>query len=266
MVAVFEAAHGRSKASGRIAVVLATAALSALLTLSGDVALAQTPAATALPTGAQVVAGAATLQQAGAQLTVQQASDKLITNWQSFNIGANATVRFVQPGAASVALNRVLSNDPSAIYGTLQSNGQVFLVNPSGVLFGASARVDVGGLVASSLQLADADFLAGRYRFGGPATSGAVGNEGRISAAQGGTLAFIAPRVHNSGSLSAPQGSVALGAGEQVSMDFAGDKLLRFSVDQGTVDALVDNQGLIQASGGSVVLSARAADAVTRGL
>ena len=179
MEAVCGTARGRSKASGRNAAVLATAAIGALLTLFSDPAQAQkhkqAPATTALPTGAQVVSGSATLQQAGAQLTVHQASDKLITNWQSFNIGAGATVRFNQPGAASVALNRVISNDPSAIFGTLQSNGQVFLVNPSGVLFGASARVDVGGLVASSLQLADADFLAGRYRFGGPATSGAVG-------------------------------------------------------------------------------------------
>ena len=125
--------------AARSGVLLPRAALATLLALFSSQALPQAPAPTALPSGAQVVSGSATVQQAGAQLTVQQASDKLITNWQSFNIGANATVRFNQPGAASVALNRVLSNDPSAIFGTLQSNGQVFLVNPSGVLFGASA-------------------------------------------------------------------------------------------------------------------------------
>ena len=123
------------------------------------------PAATALPTGASVVSGLATLQQTGANLTINQSSQNLVTNWESFNIGRDASVRFVQPNASSVALNRVQSADPSAIHGSLSANGQVFLLNPAGVIFGATARVDVGGLVASSLGLSDAGFLAGRNDF-----------------------------------------------------------------------------------------------------
>jgi filamentous hemagglutinin family protein len=239
-------------------------ALSAIALAAGAQTAPVGPAPGALPQGPQVQAGSATLQQAGQVLTVLQASDKLVTNWQRFDIGADATVRFVQPGRDSVALNRVLSQDPSAIFGQLQANGQVFLVNPSGVLFGASARVDVGGLVASSLALADADFLAGRHRFNGTAAAGAVQNAGRIQVADGGYVAFLAPRVANSGQIVAPQGDVVLAASEAASLDFAGDRLLNFTLDRGTLDALIDQQGLVQAEGGRVLLSARGADAAVR--
>ncbi|MBT9488676.1 MAG: filamentous hemagglutinin N-terminal domain-containing protein [Rubrivivax sp.] len=246
----------RTPAWALTAIALATLALAAG---------AQTaPPPGTLPQGAQVQAGAATLQQNGTLLTIQQTSDKLVTNWQRFDIGADATVRFLQPGRDSVALNRVLSQEPSAVFGRLQANGQVFLLNPSGVLFGATARVDVGGLVASSLALADADFLAGRHRFNGTATSGAVQNAGHIQAAEGGYVAFLAPRVLNSGQIMAPQGDVVLAAGNAASLDFVGDRLLHFTLDQGTVAALVDQQGLVQAEGGRVLLSARAADAALR--
>ena len=125
----------------------------------------------------------AAITQAGAQMTIQQASDKAILNWQSFDIGAGHQVTFQQPNASAVALNRVLGADASTIHGTLQANGRVFLVNPNGMLFGAGANVNVGGLVASTLNIADNDFLQGLYQFSGQGSNmqgAALRNEGRI--------------------------------------------------------------------------------------
>ncbi|MCS6242328.1 MAG: filamentous hemagglutinin N-terminal domain-containing protein [Opitutus sp.] len=248
-----------------LAVVLAT--LLSVAPVQGQILpIVLAPAPTALPTGANVVSGVASLQQSGANLTITQSSQQLITNWQTFNIGSDASVRFVQPSASSVALNRVQSSDPSAIYGSLSSNGQVFLLNPAGVIFGASARVDVGGLVASSLALSDAGFLAGRHAFEKNAGAAAawVVNAGQIRTAEGGYVAFLAPRVENQGTISAAQGSVALVAADKVSLNFDGQRLINFTVDQGALDAQVQNSGRLQASGGAVLLSARAADHLTQ--
>ena len=274
-VAVAEGARGRGKSASRkltaalVGTALSGAALAAPPGLAGIAAptpkaLPAAPAANALPTGAQVVAGQASVTQAANQMTVHQGSDKAILNWQSFDIGANAGVRFVQPNANAVALNRVLGNDPSRIYGQLSANGKVFLVNGSGVLFGASARVDVGGLIASSLALPDGDFLAGRYTFSGSSNAGAVRNEGSIRTSNGGYVALLGPSVANKGSIVAPNGSVALGAGEQIGVDLRGDGLITLRVDRGAVAALANNSGLLQADGGRVELSAKGADALAR--
>ena len=126
------------------------------------------PATSALPTGLQVTAGQASVLTQGNQMTVRN-SNGAILNWGSFNIGAAAGVTFEQASAASKVLNRVTGNDPTQIFGSLASNGQVWLLNPNGVLFGQGARVDVAGLVASTLRLNDNDFLSGRYRFTGDA-------------------------------------------------------------------------------------------------
>lgn len=117
--------------------------LSALLA-AGGTAKALDPHA--LPTGGQVVAGTAAISQAGSAMTINQHTDKMIANWNTFNIGQNASVAFQQPGASSVALNRILDQNPSQIFGSLSANGQVFLLNPAGVYFGPTAQVDVGGL------------------------------------------------------------------------------------------------------------------------
>ena len=95
----------------------------------------------ALPDGGQVSAGAATIQRAGSAMTVSQSSDRASINWQSFGIGPAESLRFLQPGPASIVLNRVVGQDPSLILGSLSANGQVFLVNPNGVLFGSGAQV-----------------------------------------------------------------------------------------------------------------------------
>ncbi|WP_233828746.1 YDG domain-containing protein [Paraburkholderia sp. ZP32-5] len=214
-----------------------------------------------LPTGGAITAGSGSIAQSGTQMTVTQTSDKLVTNWRSFDIGSNAGVRFVQPGKNSIALNRVVGGGgPSEILGNLSANGQVWLLNPGGVVIGKGAQVNVGGLVASSLNISDDDFLAGKAHFTGGATGGAVINQGNITAA-GGVVALIGPQVSNSGTISTPNGSVAMAAGDAVSLDFEGDGLVSVNVDRGVLNALVRNDGAISADGGSVLLSARAADA-----
>jgi filamentous hemagglutinin family protein len=122
--------------------------------------------AAALPTDGHVVAGQATIQNVSpTTLSVTQISDKAILNWNSFSIAANEAVRFHQPSMHSIALNRVIGVDPSVILGQLQANGRIFLINPNGILFGTGAQINMGGLLATTLQTRDDDFMAGRYLF-----------------------------------------------------------------------------------------------------
>jgi filamentous hemagglutinin family protein len=233
------------------------AALTALF-MGGVRAYALEPGS--LPTEGQITAGTGTITTSGTQMTVNQSSQQLIANWGTFNIGENAGVRFNQPTSSAAALNRIFDQNPSQIMGSISSNGQVFLLNPSGIIFGKTARVDVGGLVASSLNMLDSDFLAGKYTFTGTGSSGAVLNKGVINTVNGGVVALMAPNVTNEGSITANSGSILVAAGNKVSLDFTGDGLISYTVDQGAVDALVENKGLIKADGGLVVMTARAAD------
>jgi filamentous hemagglutinin family protein len=254
-VAVAEHIAGRGKRTSGVAGVLVAASL---VLLAGGAARAQ-----ALPTGAAIAAGAATISQSGGQMTITQATQRLVTNWNSFDVGAGASVRFAQPNAGAIALNRVTGGGAaSAIDGSLSANGNVWLLNPNGVVFGSGAQVNVGGLVASSLGMSDSDFLAGRTRLTGGAGAGAVVNHGTIRTASGGVVALVAPRVVNTGSIATPGGSTALAAGETVSLDFQGDGLVSVRVERGVADAAVENSGRITAEGGLVTLSARGADAV----
>ena len=214
-----------------------------------------------LPTGAQVVSGTATIGQSDNTLTIDQGSQKAILNWQSFSIGADQTVTFNQPNSSAVALNRVLGSDPSAIYGHLNANGQVFLVNPNGVYFAPGARVNVGGIIASTLDITNQDFLDGTYHFAGSSSAG-VRNDGSIHAATGGYVAFIGANVSNNGTIATPEGTTALGAGGSVDLTLAGNGLLSFKVSSAALNALVQNGGVMAADGGTVILSAQAKDAL----
>ncbi|MBK4738106.1 YDG domain-containing protein [Noviherbaspirillum pedocola] len=226
------------------------AALSLMLAGSGALA------AGALPTGGNVVAGQANIAQAGSGMTITQSSSRAAIEWQGFSIGQGNTVNFVQPSRDAVTLNRVLGPDASTIQGALQANGQVFLVNPNGILFSPSAQVNVGGLVASTLQISNEDFLAGRYQFSGN-SSNAVVNQGNLQAASGGNIALIAAKVSNTGTIAADAGNALLGAGSQVLLDFGGP--VKLQVQAGALDALIENGGAIRADGGTVYLSAKAA-------
>jgi len=231
----------------------------AVLALQAGRVLADTLAGNALPTNGQVVAGSGSIAASGNVLTVNQLSDKLTAQWDTFNIGAAAKVNFVQPSRSSIALNRVMSNDPSRIYGQLNANGQVFLVNAAGILFAPGSSIDVGGLVASTLDISNADFAAGNMRFSnGNGASGQVLNQGTLTASEGGYIALLGPQVANEGVISAQRGTVALGAGNSVTLDMHGDGLLNLQVDGAALAALASNSGAIQADGGLAVLAARA--------
>ncbi len=231
--------------------------------LSGLLLAMCASSAWALPTGANLVSGQATVTQTGQTLTINQSSQKTILDWQQFGIGQNETVNFVQPNASSVALNRVVGSEASQIFGHLNANGQVFLLNPNGVYFAPNAQVNVGGLIASTLNLSNQDFLNGNYHFEGESTASVI-NEGNITTSQGGYIAFIGQQVSNKGTLSTLGGKTALGAGGAVDLTLADNQLLSFKVSREKLNALASNGGLIQATGGSVILTAQAKDALLK--
>ena len=213
------------------------------------------------PQDGVVTSGEGSIAANGNTLTIQQSSDKMSIDWQSFSVGSGETIRFVQPGADAVVLNRVMGGEPSGIYGSISANGRVFLVNPNGILFAPGAKVDVGALVASSLDIAVEDFTAGRYVFKG--AGGTVINQGAITAEKG-AVAFLGGQVENQGVIIAQQGTVALAAGSTVTLDMNGDGLLSVAVDQETMAAQAANHGLIQADGGMVFMTAGAKDALLK--
>ena len=218
--------------------------------------------AAAMPQGGQVAAGTGTITQVNpANLRINQASQSLIVNWQGFSIAAGERVQFVQPSSSSVALNRVLGQDPSQIFGSLSANGQVFLLNPNGMYIGRTAQIDAQSFVGSSLGMRDADFLSGNYVFSRNGAAGRVVNEGAIST-PGGYTALIGTQVVNDGVISARLGSVGLAAGDQVSMDFKGDGLMNIKVDRAAVYASIQHKGLIAADGGRVMMTAQSANAL----
>ncbi|RZF28406.1 filamentous hemagglutinin N-terminal domain-containing protein [Paraburkholderia sp. UYCP14C] len=220
------------------------------------------PIALANPTGAQVAAGTVSINSPGAgQMQITQGSPNAIVNWNTFSIGSGEAVRISQPSASSALLNRVMGNDPSVIAGRLQANGKVFLVNPAGVIFAPGSSVNVGSMVASTLNISNADFLAGNFHFVG-ASPAAVSNAGSLTAAAGGTIALLGGTVSNSGTVSAKLGTVALGAGNDITVDFAGDGLTTLKINQGAAHALIGNTGTLAADGGTVVMSAQTADAL----
>jgi len=205
--------------------------------------------AQANPTLPQVVAGQATFAQQGNVFSITNTPNTII-NWQSFSVGRDEITRFIQQSSDSKVLNRITGQDPSQILGSLQSNGQVFLINPNGVLFGKDARIDVNGLVASSLQLSNTDFLAGKHNFNGEAGAGKVVNQGSITTPQGGKVFLIAPTVENHGVISAPNGEILLAAGKSVQLVDSANPAITVVVSAPEDQVL--NLGQIVAQGGRV--------------
>lgn len=246
-------ARSRSTRRRHLTLLLSTCALGAGLILPPSLLQAQE-----LPTGGTIAAGTGSIGTSGSTMTVTQTSNQLITNWNSFSIGSGATVNFVQPGASSMALNRVTGQDPSQILGNLNANGQVFLINPNGVAIGTSGRVQTGAFVASTLGITDSKFLAHDFNFTG--SGGSITNAGEIS---GAVVALIAPTVRNSGTIT---GDTALAAGTDVLLDFDGDGLISVEVKASTMEALAENSGLIKADGGSAILTAKGASEAKKGI
>jgi filamentous hemagglutinin family protein len=231
-------------------------------------AVSQTIAPTALPTGGTVRAGAATIAGGGTaanpNLTINQTTNRAAIDWNTFNIGSSAAVQFVQPDATSSTLNRVLDTNASQIFGKLTSNGQVFLINPNGVIFGASASVDVGGLVATTHSLSNEDYMAGKTTFDRNGATGKIINEGTLTSRLGGYIALLAPEVRNSGVIIARAGTVALAAGDSIALNFAPDaSLTSVLATPSSVQALIDNKKIVAAPDGQVIVSAQAYNELT---
>lgn len=234
--------------------------------------------AQANPIGAQVVNGTAAISQVGSVLTVTNTPNAII-NWQGFSINAGETTRFIQQSSSSAVLNRVVGPDPSALLGTLTSNGRVFLINPAGIMVGQGAMINVPGFVASTLNLSNADFLAGKLNFGPTLNAGSIQNNGTITTPEGGSVYLVAPQVENNGIITTPKGETILAAGDTVTLidtgtpgvtvQITGSSNIATNLGQviadtgriGMVGAMVRNSGTLNANsmvsqGGRVFLKA----------
>jgi filamentous hemagglutinin family protein len=216
------------------------------------------------PIGGQVVGGSGSISQTGATTAINQSTQNMAINWQSYNINANERVQYIQPNSSSIALNRILSNNGSVIAGRIDANGQVILVNPNGVFFTPTSVVNVGGIIASGLNIAPSDFMNGNYIFNEVlGTDGKVINSGTINASLGGNVTLIGKQVDNDGLIVANLGTVNLAAGKQAVLTFDNGGLLGVRVskeilqDELGVDPAVMNSGEIHAEGGRVLLTAR---------
>src|SRR5712691_10026608 len=243
----------------------AAAALTCLLLVGAPVA--------ANPLGGQVVGGQATIATTAPNtLTIQQSSQRAAINWQSFNIAPNETTQFVQPSASAIALNRVQAGDPSVIAGRLTANGQLVLINPSGIVFTRGSQVNVNSLIATPSDISTANFMAGSLHFNIPSANpnARIVNNGHITVAEKGLAALVCPVSANNGVISAKLGKVVLAGAETYTLDFYGDGLIKFDVGSAVtsvplgrngkpVTSLVSNAGLVDAPGGTVLLTADAA-------
>ena len=237
--------------------------------LSAGVLLALSLGGTAyaMPTGGQIQSGQGTIAQNGKNMTVTQQSGKMAVDWTQFNIARDEAVKFAQPGRDAVALKRITGGQKSVIDGALSANGNLFLVNPNGVVFGKTSSIEVGSLVASTAQLNDtymkrfADSTANLNLTIGDGNSSAILNEGTITA-QGGLVALHAAQVENTGTISNAGGQVALAAAKQLTLSPDSDGKLNYAVDGELAQAKALNSGRIQADGGYVVMTAKSADDV----
>jgi fibronectin-binding autotransporter adhesin len=233
--------------------------------LSSSIAFAN-PVLEGAPTGA-------TVQQTATTTYVNQTDSQAIINWQSFNINSNEATHFSQP-AGGIALNRIDANQgASKIYGTLTATGKIILINQAGIHFGPGSYVNVGGLIASTSDMSDQNFLAGKYSFDKPSSSsGSIVNQGRIIASHG-LVALIGTAIHNDGTIEANYGNVVLASGNKFTVSFSGDNLINFTIDEATssegmdqygnkLKDAVSNVGAIYADGGKIMLAAKVASNV----
>ncbi len=214
----------------------------------------------AAPTGGVVTSGTAAIVQSGNTTNINQSTNKASINWQTFSIAPAETVNFNQPGIYAVTLNRVVGNESSLIQGALNATGRVYLINSNGILFTKGSSVNTSGFLASTLNITDADFNAGNYVFNANGSLGSIVNQGTITANNGGYVALLGNTVSNQGVIAATKGTVALASGDQITLNFNGNSLLNVTIDQGTLNALVENKQAIYADGGTVILTAKAAD------
>src|SRR3990167_3419679 len=201
-------------------------------------AIGMTESVLANPEGGAVTSGDATITQTPGNTQINQNSQQAIINWQSFNIQNGEATHFQQP-TNGIALNRINPNQgASQIFGSLTATGRVVLINQAGVYFGPGSYVNVGSIIASTIDITDRNFLAGQYVFDQPSSyNGAVVNAGTIHAAENGLVALVGSGVSNTGMIEAHRGNVVLGSGNKVTVDLRGDQLINFTVDEGIQQA-----------------------------
>lgn len=229
------------------------------LPLSVAIACIYPNAAQALPQNPDVASGLVSITTADRAMQINQMTNKAIIDWQKFGIASNESVTFNQPSRSSVVLNRVSGAEFSALDGALNATGQVFIINPNGVLIGSTAHVNVGGLLASTLDIENRRFLNSDYTFSArPGTdSSLVANVGTIAAVDGGYVVLLSNSVRNSGTIDAPSGHVLMAAGGQATLYISDYSLLGYRIDTGSAAALVENLNTVRADGGQVSLAAR---------
>jgi filamentous hemagglutinin family protein len=219
----------------------------------------------ALPQNGSVVSGRVDMSTSARQMNIHQHSQKAIMNWQSFSIESGELVRFVQPNVNAAILNRVTGLSPSLINGMMQANGNIFLINPNGLLIGKSGSIQTHGFIGSTLNISNTDFLNNSFTFTfQPGTSlGKIMNRGLIESRNGGFVSLLAPEIENHGTIMANMGKIHLAAGEHIQLSFAENDLVSFAIQPedipSSTDTRIENFGKIQANGGEVLMSAKTA-------
>ena len=207
------------------------------------------------PTGLTVQQGSATTSVSGSQLTITTSQNAFL-NWQSFNIGAGETTIFNQPDSWSVVINRIGDQNPSQIYGSLQANGLVVLMNASGFYFGPNSFVSAAGLIVSTANCVPPQNTGGSWTFNGPPPLASIVNYGQIKIGSGGSAFLIADQIQNYGTIEAPGGTIGLAAGQTVLLSERPDgrgMSMAVTLPQGSVD----NQGRLIADGGTIAMNAK---------
>ncbi|MEO1494839.1 MAG: filamentous hemagglutinin N-terminal domain-containing protein, partial [Pseudomonadota bacterium] len=213
------------------------------------------------PEGTKVTHGKVSIQKSGTHTEFTQSTNKAILTHKSFDIKANESVNFAQPSKNALAVNRVIGKDlPTNIAGQLTANGNVWVINPSGVAISSTAQVNVNGLIATTASISDQDILSGRTSFAGAPDGSAVTIAGEINAGDG-SVVLVAPVVENTGTITTQGSDIALGAGSGFTVDFEGDGLTRFEVTPASGVSLT-NTGTLSAQGGAAYISAESADDV----
>lgn len=219
----------------------------------------------AAPIGGVVTSGTASIVSSGSVTNITQTTQKAAINWQDFSIGTTETVNFNQPNISSVTLNRVVGNEKSVIDGALNANGQVFILNSNGVLFSKNASINTAGLVATTMNLSDTDFMNGNYAFKGDSAASII-NQGTITISDKGYAALFGKELINEGIIKATLGKINLTGASEVTLNLNGNSLVNLMVNKGVLDALVENKGAIYADGGEVYLTTNAVNELLRGV
>ncbi|WP_026803880.1 two-partner secretion domain-containing protein [Aliarcobacter lanthieri] len=217
------------------------------------------------PSGGTVVNGTATINQVGNTTNINQSTNKSIINWQSFNIANGETVNFNQPNSNSITLNRVVGSEKSIIDGALNANGQVWLINSNGILFGKNAKVNTSGILASTKDILNEDFLNGNYNFKGNSKA-TILNEGEIKSLEKTYATFIANSVTNKGKIEVHKGTIHLVGASDINLTLDDNSNISLKVNKGVLDALIENDNLIVANGGNVYLTTNAKNELLKGV